>query len=150
MNSFALYPFLRNVSAVRSVADKVSTALFVPGATEPANYVTYSSSENPDEFMVTVLGSLLTARLEHFKFVANGMEYLAGKFCFFEKINGEENRLETVLRMLAPSDVILPNGRHMDTADLDVKTGMVTVMRDSLSTALLAEQVGKMESWSFN
>jgi len=150
MNSFSLYPFLQNVPAVRSLADKVSTALFVSGTTEPARYVSYSSAELPNDFVVTVLGTTFTAKLEYFKFIANSREYLAGQFYFFEMVNGEERRLETILRMLAPSDVILPDGTHMDAADLDLRTGMVTIMRDKLSTALLTEQVGKMGSWSFD
>lgn len=150
MSLFALYPFLQNVPTVRSLADKVSTAFFVPGATEPARYVSYSSTDLPNAFVVTVLGTAFTARLEYFKFISNGVENVAGQFYFFEQVSGEERRLGTVLRMLAPSDVIFPDGTHMDAADLDPRTAMATIMRDKLSTALLAEQVGKMGSWSFN
>ena len=150
MNPFSLYPFLRNVPLVRSLADKVSTAFFLAGATEPSRYVSYSSTSLPNDFLVTVLGTEFTARLEYFKFISNGTESVAGQFYFFENIDGEERRLATVLRMLAPSDVIFPDGTHMDATDLDPRTGMATIMRDKLSTALLAEQVGKMGSWSFN
>jgi hypothetical protein len=145
-----LLSFLRPSSIVRSVADKVSIALFVPNATEVADHVTYGSSENVDEFVVTVMGTPLVARFEFFKFVNQGKEILAGQYCFFQTVNGEEHRLATAVRMFAPSDVILPDGTHMSAGDLDVKTGMVTVLRDKLSMALLAEQVEKMSSWSFN
>lgn len=145
-----LLPFLKQVPNVQAIADKVSTALFVPKQTEAARHVTYSSGEKSNEFVVTVLGTALTARLEYSKLESRGLTFLTGQFSFFQKVDDQESRLQTVLRMIPPNDILLPDGTHMDADDLDVATGMVITLRDRLSVSLLAEQVDAMAKWSFN
>jgi hypothetical protein len=150
MKPYELFPFLKQSPSVQSIADKVSTALFVPGQTEAARHVMYRSGEKPNEFVVTVLGTALTARLEYTKLETQGSTYLAGQFSFFQMVDGKEHRLQTVLRMIPPAGILLPDGTHMDVDDLDVATGMVITMRDKLSVALLTEHVAAMTKWSFN
>jgi hypothetical protein len=143
-------PFLRHANQVQSMADKVSTALCIAQPTEAARHVVYSGGQDPNEFVVTVLGKALTARLEYFKFHANDKDFLAGQFYFTHIVGDKEQRLRTVLRMIPPGDIFLPDDKHFDLDDLDMATGLVVSMRDKLSVALLAEQVEGMSSWSLN
>jgi len=150
MKPFALFPFLKQAPYVQSIADKVLAALFVPGKTEASRHVAYSPGVNLNEFVVTVLGAPLTARLEYCKLEARDSVLLAGQFCFFQKIEDKERRLKTVLRMIPPDVILLPDGTQMEVEDLDVTSGMVITLRDKLSVALLTEQVDAMDKWSFN
>jgi hypothetical protein len=150
MKPHELLPFLKQAPNIQSIADTVSTALFVPEQTQTSRHVTYSAGEKSNEFVVTVLGTALIARLEYSKMESRGSTFLAGQFSFFKKVDDKECRLQTVLRMIPPNGIRLPDGTHMDADDLDVATGMVITLRDRLSVSLLTEQVDAMEKWSFN
>lgn len=148
MQRAELVDFLQPSHVVLSLAEQFTTALFAPGADSLSRHVVYSSTETANNVRASALGIELDIRFSYVKLLAVDMEFLTGQYSFYRKAGEQEEKLQTVIRLVPPREIVLPSGDVVSIDQGGLDSAEQLQVRNAVTKALLAELVGKIDTWS--
>jgi hypothetical protein len=150
MKQYEINQFFSSTESLTQIAHKIREAVLATGGEAPlANIVYANVPGEPLSFYADVLHTRHIVRLEYAKCLVNGREFASAQYVDITVVGRDEVRGNTLVRMITPNHVLLPDGESLEFplgTDNNYHVGRV---RAAISQALLGSVIEGLPNWTY-
>lgn len=151
MKQYEINQFFASTESLTQIAQKIREAVLATDGEAPfAKHIVYANVPGePLSFYADVLHTRHIVRLEYAKCLVNGREFASAQYVALALVGRDEVRGNTLVRMITPNHVLLPDGETLEFTLSSDNSYHVGRARAAISQALLGSVIEGLPKWTY-